>query len=260
MSATIGIANINIKDIGVITSVPNNDLAKLMYYLACVFSVVQYDESNKLADYENYNQLSEEEKKLVYTLSILFDPKIFINTGAFLIKPELLLSSQENNFFKITDERIGVHVDNEIMIGGRVLKVLNIMVCEMNWLNKYYYSPLNNIIPKQKNKEVKINQTQENKEVKINQTQENKEIKINQTKENAITSSDFFSDIGTSNIKTFYRKTSCDCCYNPCCREFGNCLLCCCYRNCNIGYIIAWSFFIGLCLVLFIYYICLANA
>ena len=245
MSATIGIANIKVENVTIKTSVANNDLAKLMYYLACVFSVVQYDESNKLADYENYNQLSEEEKKLVYTLSILFNPKIFISAGAFVVKPELLPSHKSNAFFKITDERIGVHISNEIMIGGRVLKVLKIMVCKMNWLNKYYYSPLNNIIPKQ-----------ENKEVKINQTQENKEIKINQTKENAITSIDFLSDIGTSNIKTFYRKTSCDCC----CREFGNCLLCCCHCNCNIGYIIAWSFFIGLGLVLVVYFICLSYA
>ena len=84
MSATIGIANIKVKNIGITTSVPNNDLAKLMYYLACVFSVVQYDESNKLSDYKNYNSLSEEEKKLVYALSILFDPKILISAGVFL--------------------------------------------------------------------------------------------------------------------------------------------------------------------------------
>ena len=47
-----------------------------------------------------------------------------------------------NDFLKITDERIGVHVNQEIMIGGRSVKVLHIMVCKNNWLDKYYNIPI----------------------------------------------------------------------------------------------------------------------
>ena len=35
--ATIGIANIKVKNTGTTFRIPKNDLAKLMYYLDCVF-------------------------------------------------------------------------------------------------------------------------------------------------------------------------------------------------------------------------------
>ena len=122
-----------------------------MYYLSCVFITIQYDNYNKLSDYQNYTNLNEEEKNLVYALAILFNPKIFISAGVFMIKPELLSENRANDFLKITDKRIGVHVSDEIMIGGRVVKVLQIMVCKKIWLERNYYSPLKNIIPKDSN-------------------------------------------------------------------------------------------------------------
>ena len=42
----------------------------------------------------------------------------------------------------MTDETNGIHVDEEITIGGRVVKVNKIMVCNNNWLSVYYYSPI----------------------------------------------------------------------------------------------------------------------
>ena len=81
MSATVTINNLKIERTGVTTHVPNNDLAKLMYYLSCVFITIQYDNYNKLSDYQNYTNLNEEEKNLVYALAILFNPKIFISAG-----------------------------------------------------------------------------------------------------------------------------------------------------------------------------------
>ena len=41
LSATVNIKNLKVEKKGVNTTVPNNDLAKLMYYLDCVFSVIQ---------------------------------------------------------------------------------------------------------------------------------------------------------------------------------------------------------------------------
>ena len=44
-----------IKAIGQRTSVPDNDLARLMYYLSCVDTVIQYHEIDRLTDYQNYD-------------------------------------------------------------------------------------------------------------------------------------------------------------------------------------------------------------
>ena len=42
----------------------------------------------------------------------------------------------------ITDDRIGFHVNEEIVIGGRVVRVLNVMDCTTQWINTYYNGPL----------------------------------------------------------------------------------------------------------------------
>ena len=44
MSATLGINKLLVEKIGTKVQLPNNDLARLMYYLNCVFSVIQYDQ------------------------------------------------------------------------------------------------------------------------------------------------------------------------------------------------------------------------
>ena len=116
-----------------------------MYYLSVVANVIQYKENNKFLDHNNYLQLNEEEKEAVYKLALLMEPKIFIEAGIFLVEPSLVPQGRLNDFLKITDERIGVHVNQEIMIGGRSVKVLHIMVCKNDWLNKYYNIPISNI-------------------------------------------------------------------------------------------------------------------
>ena len=77
MSASLGINHLSVQRIGVSVEVPNNNLARLMYYLSCIFTVIQYDENNQLSDYKHYYNLNEDEINTVYSLSVLFDPKIF---------------------------------------------------------------------------------------------------------------------------------------------------------------------------------------
>ena len=71
--------NLDLKLKGSFTTVANNDLARLMYYLSCVSSVIQIDISEKLIDFKNYDTLSKEEEQSVVVLASLFDPQIFIN-------------------------------------------------------------------------------------------------------------------------------------------------------------------------------------
>ena len=46
MSINLDFNSLNVEKIGRTVNVPNNDLARLMYYLNCVASVIQYDEDN----------------------------------------------------------------------------------------------------------------------------------------------------------------------------------------------------------------------
>jgi len=47
-SATLGINKFSVEKTGVKAEVPNTNLARLMYYLSCIFTVIQYKESDYL--------------------------------------------------------------------------------------------------------------------------------------------------------------------------------------------------------------------
>jgi len=127
------------------TSVPNDNVAKLMYYLSCVDIVINYNEIDRLTDYQNYDLLTKDDMVELFKLVLLFNPKIFIDAGIFIIDESLLPYDLDNQIYKITDERIGIYVNDEIMIGGRNVKVLKVMACNEDWLVRNYYRPWKNL-------------------------------------------------------------------------------------------------------------------
>ena len=92
MSLDLQAESLDVKLTGRTVYVPENKIAKLMYYLDCVTGVIQFDRNNKLLEYQDYYLLSEEEEEMVVTLAILFDPKIFIDKKLFLVGPEYVPS------------------------------------------------------------------------------------------------------------------------------------------------------------------------
>ena len=137
--------NVKVQTFGERTFVPDDDVAKLMYYLSCVDTVINYNEIDRLSDYENYDLLSVDSLTELFKLVLLFNPEIFIEAGIFILDENLLIYGMDNQFYQITDERIGIHVNNEIMIGGRTVKVLKVMACNESWLIRNYYRPWKNI-------------------------------------------------------------------------------------------------------------------
>ena len=145
MSADLDYNSLRVEAIGRSVYIPNNDYAKLMYYLSCVFTVIQYDENSKFTDYEHYYLLTEEEEKGLMVLALLLNPKLFLDANIFIYEPNLIPSGYTNEFYKITDERIGVHVNQEIFIAGRAVRVLKIMALNSSWLENNYFKPMENI-------------------------------------------------------------------------------------------------------------------
>jgi len=132
--------NIKVRAFGTTTTVPNNSIALLMYYLNCVATVIDVDD-RRLTDYQNFDELSGEELVTVYALAKVFHPSIFINAGIFIVDPKLLFNTS-NQFYEITDETIGFHVNTEIMIGGKVKKAWKLMACNNKWLSENYFMPI----------------------------------------------------------------------------------------------------------------------
>ena len=125
--------------------VPDDDVARLMYYLSCVDTVINYQGNDRLSDFRNYNSLTRDELVELFKLVIIFNPKYFVEKGVFVVNENLLPNGTANQFYKITDERIGIHVNNEMFIGGRTVQVLKVMACNMDWLIRNYFKPWKNI-------------------------------------------------------------------------------------------------------------------
>ena len=51
MEVTLVADKLNISGFGSTTQVPNNDIAKLMYYIDCVCTVIDYKKDSFLTDY-----------------------------------------------------------------------------------------------------------------------------------------------------------------------------------------------------------------
>ena len=134
MSATLAMKNIRVKAFGTTTTVPNNAIAKLMYYLDCITAVLDIDDS-KLNDYQNYDELTGEQLLAVYLLAKLYHPSILIKSGVFILDEKLLYDTN-NQFYEITDETIGFHASREIVIGGKTIKVLKCMACNDTYYQK----------------------------------------------------------------------------------------------------------------------------
>ncbi len=143
MSATLAMKNVKIRAFGNTTTIPNNAIAKMMYYLHCVSVVIDYHDRT-LTDYQNYDELTAEQLLAIYLLVKLLHPSLFIDKGVFIVDKKLLIDTN-NQFYEITDETIGFHASREIVIGGKTVKVLKLMACDNDWLSDYYYKPIKEV-------------------------------------------------------------------------------------------------------------------
>ena len=145
MAATLVADKLYVSEFGTAAQVPNNDIAKLMYYMNCVCTVLDHEEKSFLTDYKNYDDLNNEQAKLVYGLALIFQPALLIQAGVFIVDSKLLDGEFNNQFYEITNEKIGFHVNQEVMIGGKVVRVKKLMACNNIWLSNNYYNPIDRI-------------------------------------------------------------------------------------------------------------------
>ncbi|CAF3550444.1 unnamed protein product [Rotaria sp. Silwood1] len=130
------------KDTSVNVNVPNNDVARLMYYLNCVCSAIQYNDSDlsRFRNYRNWSSLSSEDIRLLLVLCLtlrpdLLDDKVFFHSDA-------LCGDSSNKFFEISQVRNQLLAVQSIVIAGRTCQVTKIMTYKMSWMQNNYLNPL----------------------------------------------------------------------------------------------------------------------
>ena len=137
-------------------AIPDNNIAKLMYYLDCLVNIIDLDDGtvnlDRLTDYEHYYNLTEEEQKTVAGLCIVSNPEALEQFSLLLVKPELLPNGSGNEFFDIKDPRLGVEVPEAVTFAETPVKVLKVMVCTEEWIDKYYTQPAQSFIEEEQAK------------------------------------------------------------------------------------------------------------
>ncbi|CAF2952854.1 unnamed protein product [Rotaria sp. Silwood2] len=132
-----------IKDIGRSVTVPNNDVAKLMYYLNCVcFSIDCNDDPDirRLTNYSNWSSLSVDEQKKLLVLCYALSPDVFENKVFF--QSDALCQNSSNKFYEISQVRHQVLAVSSIVVAGRARQVNKIMTYKMSWMRSYYLDPM----------------------------------------------------------------------------------------------------------------------
>ena len=139
MEANLAMNKFRIRDTSETVQVPSNDLAKLMYYLHCVYDVLKLEDLTPYMDYQYYNNLSDEKKSDIIYYSKLFNPNKMLLIKAFIQDDNI---ENNNIFLEITDETYGIHANEEFVIEGKVVRISKLMVYKSIWAINNYYFPL----------------------------------------------------------------------------------------------------------------------
>ena len=129
------------KDITSKVTVPDNARAKLMYYLSCVKTVIQLNDSTlqRLSDYNNYQLLTDPEIDALLALVILFSPDELLGKVFFHDED---CGGWNNQFFELSAVSHMLAVTDNILIGGERKRVAKVMFFKTSWLDNYYLTPL----------------------------------------------------------------------------------------------------------------------
>ncbi|KAK8837357.1 hypothetical protein M9Y10_036790 [Tritrichomonas musculus] len=138
---TLGQDALNIRATGSTANVPNHPMARLMYYLRTVNSLIDFDIPYDLRDYSNYDSLSFDEENQVLMLSTLLSPDLFIEKGIMINEPRLCPNCN-NEFYEISAIQSRVAVTQEFVVGGKRVRTLEIMAFKPIWLESNYIAPI----------------------------------------------------------------------------------------------------------------------
>ncbi len=155
--ASLSYRHFGIKKTGNLCKVPENPYAKLMYYLDCVDTLIQYNFNKRLTNYNEYYCLTDKEKEALKILCLLLNPKILLENKVIIYAPELCEDSS-NEFYEITNTNLGFHANEYISIGGVEVKVRKIMAIKGQWIENNFVKPLEDIKYYEKQKEIEQNQ------------------------------------------------------------------------------------------------------
>ncbi|CAF0775026.1 unnamed protein product [Rotaria sordida] len=143
--AMIQNTNFDVKAFGKNVTIPNADIAKIMYYIDCVCTVIDYNdrEIQRYRNYSNWANMSDAEDRLIFILALALSPdelenKVFFNS------PQLCPNSN-NQFYEIGQIKNQLLIVQSLFIGGQQRNVKKIMAYKPAWMQTFYLQPMRNL-------------------------------------------------------------------------------------------------------------------
>lgn len=138
---------VHVEAIGSSVTIPNNNIAKLMYYLNCMSACLEDFIPAEFTNYSKYASLDNETRAAVVAIAILLDPEQILGKVVFVVKPNNpILQGSSNKFYKITEATQVLAgratFEGAILIEGRTVEVSKIMFCTEDWYKKFLLDPL----------------------------------------------------------------------------------------------------------------------
>lgn len=123
-------------------TVPDNDRARLMYYLNCVFSAIEYNDQDvrKYRNYHNWSLLNNAEQRMVFLLALTLSPDEF--DGKVFFQSDQLCGDCGNKFYEFSQVRHQVLAVQSILVAGQTRHVKQIMTYKMSWMMNNYFGPM----------------------------------------------------------------------------------------------------------------------
>ena len=146
--ATLCSLSLNMTDCSVTTSVANDDIARLMYYLHCVTVGVGLDIlQDDLVRHQNYRSLSPTRIALVIQTAADLSPDIFVDKLIFRDDDhEVLERGERNKFVRISAACDIVSLQSDIFLMGKVRNATQVMFFDSSWLDSNYMQPIQRIV------------------------------------------------------------------------------------------------------------------
>ncbi|KAK3596246.1 hypothetical protein CHS0354_028417 [Potamilus streckersoni] len=144
--AFLGKAELGVREIGVSVDIQSDPRARLMYYLSCMSTVLDLDDSPNLSRLTNYSNyfLSEDETFKLVTFCLLLSPELLLNKCIF--QDDDMCGNSENNFFEISAVQQKLLLTDSLVIGGIQRAVRKIMTFKMTWLERYWREPIKELM------------------------------------------------------------------------------------------------------------------
>jgi hypothetical protein len=135
--------NVDVQETTRATAVPENPIALLMYYLACLDSITNLNLRSRLVNYQNYHSLTPSDVVEIIQLCIVLDPATLARQGIFIWDHSGEVCKRgENRFFEITDRQVQGFIQGEVLIAGQRTRITSIMAFADDWIIRNYFVPL----------------------------------------------------------------------------------------------------------------------